>query len=465
MEQSHLPPQDLSAERSVLSCLLQVTGSFETIMDSFTIEAFYDNQHQIIASAVQQLIEARISPDVVTVTQQLIRTKQLQNIHGGAGRIAEITNAPYYNIEQYYKIVFDKYLLRKSIEFASKTIAYAYEGSMDGAQVLGTLKDGIDGLEKNMHTSKTKTTREMVGNALQNIANAESNNGVLGPKTGLRDLDKILRGLRPTNIYVIAARVAMGKTSYVVCLAKSLCLDQNIPIALFSLEMEGEQLIHRLLSDLSEIDNNHLASGKLTPFEKQKLDIAQKRITDNFHIDDTPAITIQYFESKVRKLVQQGVQYVIIDYLGLMDLNEKDKKGKNREQEIAFLTKNLKRIAKKYKIGILELVQVGRSAEEREGCVPMLSDLKESGSIEENADVVMFLYRAEYYNIEFSKTSGKPTKGKAEIIVAKHRGGPVDSVMVKWRGELTRFEDLDEDVPDTIESTIFNTNEESTVHF
>src|SRR3990172_7666644 len=217
MEQQHLPPQDLSAERSVLSCLLQVTGSFETIMDSFTTEAFYDNQHQIIASAIQQLIEARISPDVVTITQQLIRTKQLQNIHGGAGRIVEITNAPYYNIKQYYKIVFDKYLLRKSIEFASKTIASAYEGSMDGAQVLGTLKDGIDGLEKNMHTSKTKTTREMVNNSLKAIKNAKTNNGILGPSTGLRDLDKILSGLRTPDVIVIAGRPAMGKSAIVLC--------------------------------------------------------------------------------------------------------------------------------------------------------------------------------------------------------------------------------------------------------
>lgn len=463
MQQQYLPPQDLSAERSVLSCLLQVTGSFEIIMDSFVVEAFYDNQHQIIASAIQQLIEARISPDMVTVTQQLIRNKQLQNIQGGASKIAEITNAPYYNIEQYYKIVFDKYLLRKSIEFASKTIASAYEGSMDGAQILGVLKDGIDGLEKNMHSSKTKTTREMVGEALADIKNAKTNQGVLGPSTGLRDLDKLLRGLRRTNVYVVSARVAMGKTSFVVCLAKALCLDQNIPIALFSLEMEGKQLIHRLLADLSEIDNNKLGSGMLSDFEESKLSIAEKRITENFHIDDTPAITIQYFESKVRKLVNQGVQYVIIDYLGLMDLNEKDKKGRNREQEIAFLTKNLKRIAKKYNIGIFELVQVGRSAEERDGCVPMLSDLKESGSIEENADVVMFLYRAEYYNIEFGK-SGKPTRGKAEIIVAKHRGGPVDSVMVNWRGEFTRFENEHEIAPDTIES-IDNNNEQPTVHF
>jgi len=461
MEQQHLPPQDLSAERSVLSCLLQVTGSFETIMDSFATEAFYDNQHQIVASAIQQLIEARISPDMVTVTQQLIRTKQLQNIHGGAGRIAEITNAPYYNIEQYYKIVFDKYLLRKSIEFASKTIASAYEGSMDGAQVLGTLKDGIDGLEKNMHTSKTKTTREMVNNSLNAIKKAKINKGILGPSTGLKELDKLLRGLRKPDVIVIAGRPSMGKSAIVLCIAKALCIDQNIPVAVFSLEMSGEQLIHRLLSDLSEIDNNVLGSGILSDFEESRLSIAEKRITENLHIDDTPAITDKYFESKMRKLVEQGVEWAIIDYIQLMTLTDKDLKGKNREQEVSFLTRSLKRVAKKLNIGIIELSQLSRECEKRDPPRPMLSDLRESGSIEMDADIVIFLYRPEYYNIEFDK-DGKSTRGRAELIIAKHRNGAVDSAVVKFKGEFTRFENEDEVIPDTIES--INTNE-PTVHF
>ncbi len=460
MQQNYLPPQNLEAEKSVLSSLLNVTNSFEQIMDSFTTEAFYDNQHQIIASAIQQLVDAKISPDIITVTEQLTRTKQLQNIQGGAYTVTQITNAPYYNIEQYYKIVFDKYLLRKSIEFASKTIASAYDGTMDGSQVLGTLKDGIDGLERQMHGGKTKTTREVVDCALQSIKNAKTNNGVLGPSTGLRDLDFFLRGLRPTNIYVIAGRPASGKSAIVLCIAKALCIEQNIPIAVFSLEMGAEQLIHRLLSDLSETNNNHLASGKLSEFEESKLDVAQKRITDNFIIDDTPSITITYLESKIRKLVQVGVQYVIIDYVQLMTLTDKESKNKNREQEIGFITTNLKRIAKKYNIGIIELSQLSRKCEERDPPRPMLSDLRESGNLEQDADVVILLYRPEYYNIEFGK-NGKSTKGLAELIIAKHRNGKVDSVVVKFKGEFTRFEDLDEVKLESIEDT----TTEPTIHF
>ena len=461
MEQSYLPPSDVKAEKSVLSCLINVTNSFDQISDTFITESFYDNQNQVVALAIQQLVEQRISPDSVTIVQQLMRTKQLDNA-GGAVNISILAQNPYYNIEQYYKSVFDKYLLRKAISFASQTIASAYEGSLDGAQVLGTLKDGIDSLEKQMHVSKTQSTRSIVNNALQSIKDAKINNGVLGPSTGLRDLDVLLRGLRPPDVIVIAGRPAMGKTAIVLCIAKALCIEQNIPVAVFSLEMSGEQLVHRLLSDLSEINNNILSSGKLSEFEDKKLDIAQKRINDNFNIDDTPAITIQYFESKIRKLAAAGVKFAIIDYLQLMTLSEKDRKGRNREQEISYLTQNIKRIAKKYNIGVIELSQLSRACEERTPPRPMLSDLRESGSIEQDADIVIFLYRPEYYNIEFSG-SGKPTKGLAELIIAKHRNGAVDSVVVKFKGEFTRFEDLDEVKAESIEDTI--NNNQTIVHF
>jgi replicative DNA helicase len=251
-------------------------------------------------------------------------------------------------------------------------------------------------------------------------------------------------------VIVIAGRPAMGKTAIVLCIAKALCIDQDIPVQIFSLEMDGEQLIHRLLSDLSSIDNNTLSSGDLKPYEENMLNLAQQKITNLFMIDDTPAITIQYLESKVRKAVQKGVKFIIIDYLQLMTLTDKDRKGRNREQEIAFITQNLKRIAKKYKIGVIELSQLSRSCEEREPPRPMLSDLRESGAIEQDADIIILLYRPEYYNIEFTP-SGKPSKGLAELIIAKHRNGPVDSVVVQYKGEFTRFEDIKKEKAESFE--------------
>ncbi len=468
MQQGKLPPQATEFEDLVLGAIMLEREAYEVCAEILKPETFYKNANSIVYTAIQSLAKRNEPIDITTVVMELKRTAQLENV-GGAFYVTGLTSrvAGSGNIEFHSRILAQKYIQREIIKMSSQSVDKGYDESTDIFELIDDMEAKLNALKSGLNLGgKTKSTRQMVDEALTDIKNAKTNQGVLGPRTGLKELDKILRGLRPTNVYVISGRVAMGKTSFVVCLAKALCLDQNIPIALFSLEMEGKQLIHRLLSDLAEIDNNKLGSGMLSDFEESKLAIAEKRITNNFHIDDTPAITIQYFESKIKKLVGLGVKYIILDYLGLMELSEKDRKGRNREQEIAFLTKNIKRIAKKYDVGIFELVQVGRSAEEREGCVPMLSDLKESGSIEENADIVMFLYRAEYYNIEFGK-SGKPTRGKAEIIIAKHRGGVVDTAVVKWRGELTRFEDLDEVVPDTIESTInFNEQQQQpTVHF
>lgn len=258
-------------------------------------------------------------------------------------------------------------------------------------------------------------------------------------KLSYQELSQCIMVNSPDHCYITDDYIVTHNTAAVLCIAKALAIAQNLPVQIFSLEMSSQQLMLRLLSDLAEIDNRVLSTGKLSVTEQSAFEAAQRNIPDHLYIDDSPAITIQYFESVVRKKVLQGVKYFIIDYLQLMRLTEKDAKGKNREQQIAFLTGEIKRIAKKYDIWICELSQISRDCEDRDPPRPMLSDLRESGAIEQDADIVMFLYRPEYYNIEFIK-SGRSSRRVAELIISKHRNGPVDSVITKFIGEYTRFE-------------------------
>lgn len=451
-------PYAIELEGVVLGAILLVPEAFDTVKEILVPESFWKDAHQIIYRAMMSLSSRKDPIDIITVTQELIKTGHL-DIVGGAYYISTLTNrvASDANTEFHARIIAQKYIQREIAKIAANAQAKAYDEGIDVLDTLSDLKFQLDKLESGFSLNKkSKSTREIVSNTLEAIKDAKKNKGILGPSTGLSDLDSILRGLRRTNIYVIAGRPAMGKTSAVLCIAKSLCINQNIPVAVFSLEMSSEQLMHRLLSDLSEIDNNHLASGELKQFEEDQLYHAQQKVTNNFHLDDTASITIQYFESKMRKLVQEGVQYAIIDYLQLMSLTEKDAKGKTEEQKLAFITKSLKRIAKDLNIGIIELSQLSRKCEERNPPRPMLSDLRDSGAIEQDADVVIFLYRPEYYNIEFT-SSGKSSKGKAELIVAKHRSGPIDSAVVRFKGELTRFENIEE------KTESFDTNQQPVI--
>ncbi len=444
-----LAPQAVELEEGVIGAVMVDREGLSQVIEILSPQSFYKDSHSRIYSAALTLHKRNEPVDILTITQELKKTNELEII-GGAWYITQLTNriSSAANIEFHARIVAQKYIQREIIRISTLAINSAYQEGADVFDLLDELKSNLTKIEGGIQTNKIEKTRDIVDKTLVAINDAKNNNGVLGLSTGLKVLDEILRGIRLTNVYVIAGRPAMGKSAIMNCIAKALCIQQNAPIAIFSLEMSSEQLILRLLSDLANIDNNILASGILTHADRDRLNEAQLKIQNSFNIDDTPAITIQYFESKIRKLVEQGVQYAIIDYLQLMTLSEKDRKGKNKEQEISFLTQNIKRIAKKYKIAIFELSQLSRECEKRvdkDGKVcprPMLSDLRESGSIEQDADVVIFLYRPEYYNIDFVG-KGKSTKGLAELIIAKHRGGAVDSVLVKYVGNLTRFEDID----------------------
>ena len=467
-EQGLLTPQAVDLECVILGAVMLEKDAYDVIKEIIKPESFYKDGHFRIFKAVQSVASRNEPIDMITIVQELKRTGELELV-GGAYYISSLTSrvASASNIGTHAQIVAQKYLQRELIKINSKCMNMAYSEATDIFELLDEVKLNISNLEKSIPSSKVKDTTQIVAEAVLDIKNAKTNGGVLGPSTGLKVLDDVLRGLRRTNVYVIAGRPAMGKSAVVVGFAKALCIDQNIPVGLFSLEMSGKQIVHRLLSDLSDIDNNKLASGNLSEFQQNSLNDAVLKITNNFHIDDTPSITIQYLESSVRRLVEKGVQYVIIDYLQLMELTDKDRYQKSVEQQIAFLSRNIKRIAKKYEVGIIELSQLSRKCEDRAPLPPrpIMSDLRDSGSIEQDADVVIFLYRPSYYNIEFSP-KGKPYPyGAAELIIAKHRGGATESVAVRFKGEYTRFEDFEVRQEDSLETTGISEPEPNTLTF
>lgn len=383
MENQIVLPHAIDVEEIVLGAIILEKEAFAVVSEILIPECFYKEAHATMYSVCQTLAKKNIPIDMVTLFQELTAIGKLEAC-GGVSYVSNLTRrvASSANIEHHARIILQKYLQRELARVCTYGLNAAYSPTTDSLDLLSHVQHELENISKLIIPNKARTTVEIVKSTVEQIKIAKTNDGVLGPSTGLKALDEILRGLRKTNVMVVAGRPAMGKSALIVCLAKSLCLDQNLPVAIFSLEMSSEQLILRLLSDISDIDNNKLASGKLTLQEEAKLALAAERINNNFHVDDTPSITIQYFESRIRKLVAQGVHYVIIDYLQLMELTEKEKKGRNREGEISYLTRNIKRIAKKYNICIIELSQLSRSCEEREPPRPMLSDLRECLSVE-----------------------------------------------------------------------------------
>jgi len=452
MQQGFLPPSDQGIEEIILGAILLDKTGYERISDLVRPETFYNDKYGKIYAAIQRIAKKNNPIDMMTVINELKSSGELEYV-GGAYGISILTNkiSSAENIEFHAKVISEKFIQREIARIGTKAVNASYDQTTDVFDLMSSFQHDMESLTKSLHVNKIKPTTEVVSDVLTNIRKAKANNGILGPSTGLKSLDDLLRGLRKTNVYVIAGRPACGKSALVTCIARSLCIEQNLGVGIFSLEMSADQIVHRMLSDLSNIDNNQLASGSLAEFQQTALKIAAAKITNNLYIDDTPSITIQYLESRVRKLVAQGVGVIILDYLQLMELTEKDRKGKSLEQEVSFLSRNIKRMAKKYEIIFIELSQLSRKCEERDPPRPMLSDLRDSGAIEQDADVVILLYRPSYYMIEFGPTGKRYPQDFIELIIAKHRGGATESAGTRYRGEYTRFEDLPIEKIETME--------------
>jgi len=443
-----LPPQAIELEEAVLGAMLLEREALSTVIDILSAEAFYKDQNGRVFEAMVALFNKSEPVDILTVTQELKRSGELE-IVGGAYYVSALTNriASSANIEFHARIVAQKYLQRELIRLSTETIKVAYEDSTDVFELLDeTTKNIFEILDSNVRKQHDKMST-LIGKALAEIeASANQKDGLSGVPSGFTAMDRITGGWQKSDLLILAARPGMGKTAFVVSMAKNAAVDFNKPVAIFSLEMSSIQLVKRLISSETEIPQDKILKGNLENHEFVQLNERIKKLAvAPLYIDDTPALSIFELRAKARRLKEnQKVELIIIDYLQLMSGGIDGKGGGNREQEISYISRGLKSLAKELEIPIIALSQLSRQVENRPGGSkrPQLSDLRESGAIEQDADMVMFIYRPEYYGLEVDENN-EPTKGKAEVIIAKNRHGALETVKLRFIGQFAKFADLD----------------------
>lgn len=445
---AHLQPQATDIERAVLGALLIDKDAYPVVCEMLYPESFYEPRNQHIYAAIRDLSMAEKPVDVLTVTEQLARSGQLENV-GGPAYIAEISSrvASSAHVDYHARIIAQKFLARQLISFAGNIETKAFDETIDVDELMQEAEGSLFELsQKNMKKDYTQID-PVVDQALKAISKAAANTGGLtGVPSGYHKLDEITSGWQASDLVIIAGRPAMGKTSFALSMAKNIAADYKVPLAFFSLEMSNVQLVDRLISNCCEIQGSKILNGQLQPDEWDRLD---KRVNNllgaPLYVDDTPGLSVFELRTKARRLVREhGVKIIMIDYLQLMNAN--GMRFSSRQEEVSTISRSLKGLAKELDIPILALSQLNRGVESREGIEgkrPQLSDLRESGAIEQDADMVVFVHRPEYYRI-FQDDKGNDLHGKAEIIIAKHRKGRTDDVLLNFRGEFTRFENPEE---------------------
>ena len=447
-----IPPQAIDIEQVVLGAMMLEKEALNDTINIITKESFYDPRHQFIYGAMHDLFANTMPVDLITVTDRLQKNGELEAA-GGVAYIAQLTNrvASSAHIEFHSRIIAEKFIKRELIKVSSEIIRDAYDETIDVFELMNKAESNLFQIAESNMTKQASTMQNIVGQAISEIEKARNNpDGISGTPSGFHELDKITSGWQKSDMIVIAARPGMGKTALVLSMARNTAVDYNMGVAVFSLEMSAVQLVKRLIAGEARIDSEKLRKGNLAEHEFQQL---HSRITAlsaaPIFIDDTAAISIFDFRAKCRRLkAQHDIQLVIIDYLQLM--TAKDGKGSgNREQEISTISRSIKEIAKELNIPIIALAQLSRSVEQRGGDKkPILSDLRESGAIEQDADIVSFIYRPDYYGI-VKDDDGNSNNGIGEIIIAKHRNGKTDRVRLRFVPEYARFENLTQAYSDT----------------
>jgi replicative DNA helicase len=441
-----LPPQSIELEEAVLGALMIEKDALNSVIDILKADSFYKESHQRIYNAIITLFTNSEPIDLLTVTTQLRQLGELE-IVGGAQYITALTTKinSAANIEYHARVVAQSAMKREMITVASKILQDAFEDTTDVFTLLDAVEQSLfkiseSNIRKNyadMSTLMTEALRELE-------RRREQKDGLTGVPSGFTQLDRLTSGWQPTELIILAARPAMGKTAFVVSSLRNAAVDFNIPVAIFSLEMSAVQLVNRMISAEAEIDSEKLKKGTLAPHEWTQLHQRIDRLMRApIFIDDTPALSILELRAKCRRLKQQhDIQMVVIDYLQLMQ-GDGGKGGGNREQEIASISRALKNLAKELNVPVIALSQLSRAVETRGGDKrPQLSDLRESGSIEQDADMVAFLYRPEYYGFTQDE-AGNSVQGIGEVIMAKNRSGSLDTIQLRFIGKYTKFTDLD----------------------
>jgi len=443
-EHGKVPPQAIDLEEAVLGAMMIEKDAVSAVIDILSAKVFYKDSHQRIFTAISELFAESEPIDILTVTNKLKSKGELEMV-GGPYFITMLTSriASGANVEFHARIVMQKHIQRELIRISSETIKDAFEDTTDVFNLLDKAEQSLFSVSETNLRRNFQDMPALIRQAIIDIEHARDGEGQMrGVASGYTALDRITSGWQKSDLIILAARPSMGKTAFALNMARNVAVMFNKPVAFFSLEMSAVQLVTRLISSESELRSDKLKRGDLASYEWQQLTDKISNLVDaKMFIDDTPALSIFELRAKCRRLKQQhDIQMVFIDYLQLMTSGG-DSRG-NREQEISQISRSLKALAKELDVPVLALSQLSRAVENRPGQSkrPILSDLRESGAIEQDADLVLFIYRAEYYKIDVFE-DGTPTQGVSEIIIAKHRNGAVGDIKLKFIAEFAKFED------------------------
>lgn len=438
-----IPPQNVDAELSVLGAA--VTNKEAAIKATDVLQAadFYREANAVVFEAINNLIFHNQNVDVLTVTEELRRMGQLDNV-GGVSYVTDLPNhlVSSLDVERHAQIVLEKARLRRLILAADTIAGEAYAGEGEVTDIVDAAERRILEVAKDERRQEMTAIGEIVQGQLDDIANKYTNkSGITGLPTGFSGFDNITSGLQPSDLILVAARPSMGKTALTLNIAQHVALKENKNVAFFSLEMSQEQLGLRMICSTALVDSQKLRTGRITSQDEWSriMQAATALYEAPLFIDDTPGITVAEMRSKARRLqAEKGLDLIIVDYLQLMQGSQGRRQAENRQQEISEISRSLKSLARELKVPVIALSQLSRSVESRQVKRPMLSDLRESGSLEQDADIVAFLYREGYYQQEIEDS----TKNITEVIIAKHRNGATGTIQLYFHGQWTRFVDM-----------------------
>ena len=435
-----IPPQNVEAEQSVLGAMMIEREAISKAAEILRPGDFYREAHRLMFGAVLELFNKNDAVDMVTVTEVLRRDDKLEAV-GGIAYITALANSvpTAANVGYHARIVEEKALLRQLINTATNIAGMGYEAADEVAKILDTAEKMMLEVSNRRGGQDFAAVKTIIFDVFDKVSELyASKGGITGLPTGFKDLDRLTSGLQPSDLILIAARPSMGKTAFVLNIAQHVAVREKKTVAFFSLEMSKEQLVQRMLCAEAPIDAQRLRIGELDDNDWKKLVTAADRLAGApIFIDDTAGITIMEMRSKARRLkIEHDLKLIIIDYLQLMQGGTGSNRSENRQQEISEISRSLKALARELKVPVVALSQLSRGVESRQIKKPMLSDLRESGSLEQDADIVAFLYREDYYDPDTDK------KNITDIIIAKHRNGPVDSIELFFHKQFTKFSDL-----------------------
>lgn len=442
-----IPPQALDIEEAVLGAMMIDKKGLDDVIDILIPEIFYKYEHKEIFKSIKKLFHDAQPIDLYTISDQLRKEGKIEKI-GGDYYLVFLTKkiVSSAHIEIYVRILQQKFILRRLIDISSSIIEKSYNDTIDVFELLFIAESNIFDITKNNVKKNYESSKSLIYQAIERIKNIKLSKGLSGVPSGFKEIDALTSGWQKSDFIVIAGRPGMGKTAFMLTMARNIVVDNTVPVVIFSLEMSSIQLITRLISSETGLSSQKLRKGQLSNYEWELLYKKIKSLEEApFFIDDTPSLSIFDFRARCRRLVSnRGVGLIFIDYLQLMTVGSGNKTY-NREQEISIISRNLKSLAKELDVPIIALSQLSRAVETRGGVKrPLLSDIRESGSIEQDADIVSFIYRPEYYGFSNWETEERSSCiGEAEIIFAKNRNGVIDNIRLRFINERAQFLDLE----------------------